>query len=83
MLSGGQVPTVLKQIFEYILIQNMSFQNTICCVLHGSVLGVLTFILYINGLKSVSNTLDSIVFADDTNLFISDKNINALFTKRN
>ena len=61
----------------------MSFQNTICGVLHGSVLGALTFILYINGLKSVSNTLDPTVFANNTNLFISDKNINALFTKRN
>ena len=61
----------------------MSFQNTICGVFHGSVLGALTFILYINGLKSVSNTLDPTVFANNTNLFISDKNINALFTKRN
>ena len=31
--------------------------------------------LYINDLKNVSNTLDPIIFTDDTNLFISDKTL--------
>ena len=49
----------------------------------GTILGPLLFILYINDLKNVSNALDLIAFADDTILFISDKNINTLFIKAN
>ena len=49
----------------------------------GSILGPLIFILHINDLKNVSNALDHIISADDTNLFVSDKNVNTLFTKAN
>ena len=42
-----------------------------------------TIILFNNDLKNISNALDAIVSADYANLFISDKNINALFTKPN
>ena len=44
------------------------------------ILAPLLFILYINDLRSVSNALGHI-FANDTNLFVSDKSINTLFTK--
>ena len=63
--------------------RNTSFQDIICGVLQGYILGPLLFILYINDLKKVSNALDPIVFADNTDLFISDKHNNALFTKAN
>ena len=36
----------------------------------GSILGPLFFILYVNDLNNAS-ILDAILFADDTNLFIS------------
>ena len=49
----------------------------------GSILGLLLFIVYINDLKNVSYALDPIVFADDVNLVISDKNVNVLLTKTN
>ena len=39
----------------------------------GSNLGPLLFLLYINDLPSVSNILSSILFADDTTLFLSGK----------
>ena len=45
-----------------------------------SILGSLLFILHINDLKIISNALNTIVFADDTNLSISVKNIDALDT---
>ena len=61
----------------------MSFQNTICSVPQGSLVGPLPFILNINDLKYVSNALDPIIYADDKNLFISDKNDNTLFTRAN
>ena len=38
----------------------------------GSILGPLFFILYVNDLNNAS-ILDAILFADDTNLFISNK----------
>ena len=44
----------------------------------GSVLGPLLFLLCINDLQYVSQRLFSIIFADDTNLFISGKDINEM-----
>ena len=38
---------------------------------------------YINDLPNVSNILDPIMFADDTNLFYSHRNIKELFTTVN
>ena len=47
----------------------------------GSIIGPLLFLIYINHLQFVSDVLDPIMFADDTNLFYSHKVINALFLK--
>ena len=40
----------------------------------GSILGRLFFLLYINDLFTHSNIIMLIMFADDTNLFCSNKN---------
>ena len=49
-----------------------------CGVPQDSVLGPLLFILYINDICNVSKVFDCILFADDTNLFCSDNDINDL-----
>ena len=50
---------------------------------NGSILGPQLFLLYVNDLCNASNILKPIMFADDTNLFFSAKNINHLFQTMN
>ena len=54
-----------------------------CRVPHGSFLGPLLFIVYVNNLHRVSNILKPIMFANDTNLFSSGKHIKTLFQTAN
>ena len=48
-------------------------QRITCGVPQGSILGPLLFLLYVNDLATVSNAFWSVLFADDTSLFISGK----------
>ena len=48
----------------------------------GSILGPLLFLIYLNGFYLASK-LENVMFADDTNLFLSDENISELFQQMN
>ena len=62
-----------------VLITETSFADIKCGVPQGSILGLLSFLIYANDLNQPSDILDPIMFADDTNPFYSHKDIKMLF----
>ena len=70
----------LSNRYQYVNYNNTSSDMKLitCGVLQGSILGPLLFLLYINDISSVSGILFSILFADDTTLFYSSKNLQEL-----
>ena len=72
-----------KQYIQFDGWQKTNFKTVKCGVLQGFILGPLLFLLHFNDLQFASDLLDPIMFADDTNLFYSNKDINTAFLKVN
>ena len=66
-----------KQFVEYNCVKSDN-ENITCGVPQGSILGPLFFLLYINDLPNVSKLLSTIMFADDTNMFLEHHDIKYL-----
>ena len=49
----------------------------------GSILGPLLFILYVNDFRNCLDFSTNVSFADDTNIFITGKNIQSVYSKTN
>ena len=58
---------------------NTDMETITCGVPQGSILGPLLFLIFINDLSQATSILDPIMFADDTNLFYSNENVDTLF----
>ena len=71
-----------KQFVEYNGASS-SQSDIICGVPQGSILGPLLFLIYINDLAHASEKIFSILFADDSNLFLSGKDPDQLIRTMN
>ena len=69
----------LKWFHSYLLNRKQFIKFNKKKVQQGSILGPLLFLLYVNDLCEISNILELIMFADDTNLFYSHKILKTLF----
>ena len=57
--------------------------NVCCDVPQGSILGPKLCVIYMNDICNVSKVVKLILFADDTNLFYYDSNLNELIRRTN
>ena len=80
-LYGVRVQALDRKQYVSYMGSNSTVQNISCWVPRGSVLGPLLFIMYTNDLPNCLNQTKSILFADDTNIYLSSTDIAYLFTQ--
>ena len=74
----------MRRLYPLLYNDHRSLRNEISCgVPQGSILGPQFFLLYINEMNNASNLLNLTLFADDTNVFMSHKDLNYLLDMLN
>ena len=75
----------LNNRFQYVTFKSKSSNicPVRCGVPQGSILGPLLFLIYMNDIVNASPLLTYVLFADDTNIFYSHKDLNILITTLN
>ena len=87
-IRGTELRLIKKIVTNTVQLVNLNdvkseYLPTNCGVPQGSILGPLLFILYINDISNFSSIIDIILFADDTNIFFSDKCLPTLESRVN
>ena len=72
-----------KQFIQINNEESTELEGITCGVPQVSILGPLLLLLYVNDIKNTSHLLDPIVFAGDTNLFLTHKYISYFFEMAN
>ena len=77
-IANDWIFSYLSNRFQHVLINYCCSSNLkiTCGIPQGSIIGPILFILYINDICNVSSILKLILFADDTNIFYSGKDVN-------